>query len=100
MLGAILYVLSFCLVWLVIYPGECRDDRGQYPTEWAGWRLRWESGHLLNAVLQIIGFAALLARAGGNAATRMTPRHDIGSGLRHKLGYDSPGLPGPDGCFT
>jgi hypothetical protein len=33
---------------------------GPVPPDWASYRLRWESGHAINTLLQLIGFCALL----------------------------------------
>ncbi len=61
-LATALFILAFLLFWLVVFPvnGElARWLGGHVPEDWAGWRLRWEMGHAVNAVLQLIGFAAL-----------------------------------------
>ena len=61
-IAAALYILSFILFWIIIAPVNTEMatwSGGNVPADWAGWRLRWETGHLVNAVLQIVGFAAL-----------------------------------------
>lgn len=61
-LAAALYILSFLLFWIVIAPVNSEIATwagGRIPEGWAAWRLRWETGHLVNAVLQLTGFAAL-----------------------------------------
>lgn len=61
-LAAALYGLSVVLFWIVIAPVNSAMAGwagGNVPPDWSGWRLRWETGHLINAGLQLIGFAAL-----------------------------------------
>lgn len=61
-IAAGLYILSFILFWIVIAPVNSEIATwagGNIPEDWSRWRLRWETGHLVNAVLQLIGFAAL-----------------------------------------
>ena len=61
-IAALLYLLSFLLFWVVIFPVNSEMAGwagGNVPEDWSGWRLRWETGHLVNAVLQLTGFAAL-----------------------------------------
>ena len=61
-IAAALYILSFVLFWAWIAPVNAEMAGwagGNAPEDWAGWRLRWETGHLVNAVLQLTGFAAL-----------------------------------------
>lgn len=60
--AAALFILSFALFWIVIAPVNSEIAGwagGNIPADWADWRLRWETGHLVNAVLQLTGFAAL-----------------------------------------
>ena len=60
--AAFIYILSFILFWTVIAPVNTEMagwSGGNIPVDWSGWRLRWETGHLVNAVLQLTGFAAL-----------------------------------------
>lgn len=62
LIAAGFYVLSFILFWIVIAPVNSEMATwagGNIPEDWSRWRLRWETGHLVNAVLQLIGFAAL-----------------------------------------
>lgn len=61
-IGTALCWLSFILFWIVIAPVNSEMAGwagGNVPPDWSGWRLRWETGHLVNAVLQLTGFAAL-----------------------------------------
>lgn len=61
-LAALLFTLAFLLFWIVISPVNAEIATwagGNVPEDWSRWRLRWELGHMVNAVLLLTGFAAL-----------------------------------------
>lgn len=61
-LAALLFTLAFVLFWIVIAPVNAEIAGwagGNFPEDWSRWRMRWELGHAVNTVLQMIGYAAL-----------------------------------------
>lgn len=58
--ATMLYLAALAIWWTVVFPanGEFAlwQERG-VPTDWDGWRQRWEFGHAVMAVLKIIGLA-------------------------------------------
>jgi hypothetical protein len=62
-LNAAMLVLALLLWFAIVLPVNfelANWVRGSVPLDWASYRLRWESGHAINTVLQLIGFCALV----------------------------------------
>lgn len=61
--AACLYALAFALWWAIVFPVNLQLAAwvsGPVPPDWAAWRLRWETGHAINAVLMIVGLGLLV----------------------------------------
>jgi hypothetical protein len=61
--AAILFAASFALWWVVIYPANVELAKwvnGPVPADWTDTRARWEWGHAIIALVELIGFAALI----------------------------------------
>jgi hypothetical protein len=61
--AAILFAASFALWWVVIYPANVELAKwvnGPVPADWTDTRARWEWGHAIIALVELIGFAALV----------------------------------------
>ena len=62
--AAVLFALALVLWWVLIYPVNVELAKwvnGPVPADWTVWRARWEWGHAFNTLLQLVGFAALVA---------------------------------------
>jgi hypothetical protein len=61
--AALLYIAAMAAWWAFIFPvnQELATWLTQpVPADWADWRRQWETTHALNALLEIVGFCALL----------------------------------------
>jgi hypothetical protein len=62
-LNAAMFTLALLLWFAIVFPVNLELAgwvSGPVPSDWASFRLRWESGHAINTLLQLIGFCALL----------------------------------------
>jgi hypothetical protein len=58
----VLFALALLLWWVLVYPVNVELAKwvnGPVPADWTAYRARWEWGHAVIAVLELIGFAAL-----------------------------------------
>lgn len=73
--AAILFAAAFALWWVLVYPANVELAKwvnGPVPADWTETRARWEWGHATIALVELIGFAALIGAvlADTPAATR------------------------------
>ena len=62
--AAILFALALVLWWVLVYPVNvalAKWVNGPVPADWADYRARWEWGHAIISVVELAGFAALVA---------------------------------------
>jgi len=62
--AAILFALALVLWWVLVYPVNVELAKwvnGPVPADWTDYRARWEWGHAIISVLELAGFAALVA---------------------------------------
>ncbi len=61
--AALLLVLALILWWVLVYPVNVELARwvnGPVPSDWTDYRARWEWGHAVIALIELVGFAALI----------------------------------------
>jgi hypothetical protein len=62
--AAILFALGLILWWVLVYPVNVELAKwvnGPVPSDWTYYRARWEWGHAVISLLELAGFAALIA---------------------------------------
>ncbi len=62
--AAILFALALVLWWVLVYPVNVELAKwvnGPVPADWTDYRSRWEWGHTIISVVELAGFAALVA---------------------------------------
>ena len=62
--AALLFALALLLWWVLIYPVNVELAKwviGPVPNDWTTYRSRWEWGHAIIALTELLGFAALVA---------------------------------------
>jgi hypothetical protein len=62
--AALLFALALALWWVLVYPVNVELAKwvnGPVPSDWTDYRSRWEWGHALISLLELAGFAALIA---------------------------------------
>lgn len=62
--AAILFALALILWWVLVYPVNVELAKwvnGPVPSDWTYYRARWEWGHAIISLLELAGFAALIA---------------------------------------
>jgi hypothetical protein len=62
--AALLFALAFVLWWVLVYPVNLELAKwvtGPVPDDWTTYRSRWEWGHAIIALTELLGFAALTA---------------------------------------
>jgi hypothetical protein len=60
----LLFVFALVLWWVLIYPVNVELAKwvdGPVPADWTTYRARWEWGHAIIALTELLGFAALVA---------------------------------------
>jgi hypothetical protein len=60
--AALLFLLALVLWWMLVYPVNVELAtwvNGPVPADWTEYRARWERGHAIIALVELIGFAAL-----------------------------------------
>jgi hypothetical protein len=63
LLAALLFALAIVVWWAAIYPVNVELAKwvnGPVPDDWTTWRARWEWGHGAIALIELLGFAALV----------------------------------------
>jgi hypothetical protein len=63
LVAAILFAAAFALWWVLVYPANVELAKwvnGPVPADWTDTRARWEWGHATIALVELIGFAALV----------------------------------------
>ena len=75
--AALLFALALVLWWVLVYPVNVELAKwvdGPVPSDWTAYRDRWEWGHAIIALVELIGFgalvAAVLADSAGDALLR------------------------------
>ena len=61
--AAVLFAAAFALWWVLVYPANVELAKwvnGPVPADWTETRARWEWGHASIAVIELLGFAALI----------------------------------------
>ena len=61
--AAVLFAASFVLWWVLVYPVNVELAKwvnGPVPADWTKYRAQWEWGHATIAVVELLGFAALV----------------------------------------
>jgi Domain of unknown function (DUF1772) len=62
--AALLFVLALSLWWALVYPVNVELAKWvnePVPADWTDYRARWEWGHAIISLLELAGFAALVA---------------------------------------
>jgi hypothetical protein len=63
-IAAVLFATGLLFWWILVYPVNVELAKwvnGPVPANWIEWRSIWEWGQAANGVLQLLGFAALVA---------------------------------------
>jgi len=61
--AALLFATAFALWWVLVYPANAELAKwvnGPVPADWTVYRSRWEWGHAIIAMVELLGFAALI----------------------------------------
>jgi len=61
--AAILFASAFALWWVLVYPANVELAtwvNGPVPADWTEVRSRWECGHAIISLVELVGFAALV----------------------------------------
>jgi len=61
--AAILFASAFALWWVLVYPANVELAtwvNGPVPADWTEVRSRWECGHAIISLVELLGFAALV----------------------------------------
>jgi hypothetical protein len=61
--AALLFALALVLWWVLVYPVNVELAKwvtGPVPADWVTYRSRWEWGHAVIALTELLGFAALI----------------------------------------
>ena len=62
--AALLFALALILWWMLVYPVNVELAKwvnGPVPADWTTYRARWEWGHAIISLIELAGFAALVA---------------------------------------
>jgi hypothetical protein len=62
--AALLFAIGLLLWWVLVYPVNVELAKwvnGPVPSDWTVYRSRWEWGHATISLLELLGFAALIA---------------------------------------
>ena len=73
--AAILFALALALWWVLVYPVNVELAKwvnGPVPSDWTVYRSRWEWGHAIISLVELAGFAALIASVLADTAGRGT----------------------------
>jgi hypothetical protein len=61
--AAVLFTLALVLWWVLVYPVNVELAKwvnGPVPADWTDYRARWEWGHAVIALVELLGFGALI----------------------------------------
>jgi hypothetical protein len=64
LIAALLFAAALVLWWVLVYPVNVELAKwvnGPVPSDWTDYRARWEWGHAIIALVELLGFAALIA---------------------------------------
>ncbi len=64
LIAAILFALALVLWWVLVYPVNVELAKwvnGPVAADWTDYRARWEGGHATISLVELLGFAALIA---------------------------------------
>jgi hypothetical protein len=64
LIAAILFALALMLWWVLVYPVNVELAKwvnGPVPADWTDYRSRWEWGHAIISLVELLGLAALIA---------------------------------------
>ena len=64
LIAAVLFAAALVLWWVLVYPVNVELAKwvnGPVPSDWTDYRARWEWGHAIIALVELLGFAALVA---------------------------------------
>jgi hypothetical protein len=64
LIAALLFAAALVLWWVLVYPVSVELAKwvnGPVPSDWTDYRARWEWGHAIIALVELLGFAALIA---------------------------------------
>jgi hypothetical protein len=73
--AAILFALALALWWVLVYPVNVELAKwvnGPVPADWTAYRARWEWGHAVISLVELAGFAGLIASVLADTAGRGT----------------------------
>ena len=85
--AALLFAFALLLWWGLVYPANVQLAswvNGEVPPDWTDTRARWEWGHAIIGVIELAGFAALVA-----SVLADTPEDDMRAAT-----VDAPDRPG------
>ncbi len=71
--AAVLFALALVLWWVLVYPVNAELAKwvnGPVPADWTSYRARWEWGHAIISLAELLGFASLIG-----AVLADTPRN-------------------------
>jgi hypothetical protein len=77
--GAVLYLIALLLWFAIVFPANLDLATwltGPVPADWESVRMRWETGHAINTIVQLIGFSFLLLSVLADTPPRQ--RHIVG----------------------
>jgi hypothetical protein len=77
--GAILYLIALLLWAAIVFPANLDLATwltGPVPADWASVRMRWETGHAIGCIIQLVGFSFLLLSVLADTPPRQ--RHIVG----------------------
>lgn len=63
LIAALLFAAALVLWWVLVYPVSVELAKwvnGPVPSDWTDYRARWEWGHAIIALVELLGFGALL----------------------------------------
>lgn len=61
--AALLFLIALVLWWVLVYPVNVELAKwvnGPVPADWTDYRARWEWGHAVISLVELIGFASLI----------------------------------------
>ena len=73
--AALLFALALVLWWVLVYPVNVELAKwvnGPVPADWTAYRARWEWGHAVISLVELAGFAGLIASVLADTAGRGT----------------------------
>jgi hypothetical protein len=75
LVATLLFALALVQWWVLIYPVNVELAKwvnGPVPADWTAYRARWEWGHAVISLVELAGFAALIASVLADTAGRGT----------------------------